>query len=165
MWRTPDGKVQHLMCFLSIPDLLGITLTLSFFGTENSSQPCDIGSSLTTLPAEFPQVDFSQVDPVFPNKRGNAYANSRPAIVARGQSVLKDLYGRKEKVIIVVSHSGFLRVGVTGKWFYNGDYRVFEFEQGGTKLREFDMTKGKGGLGLSFEEEVELGDGLPEEEE
>ncbi|KAK4168243.1 histidine phosphatase superfamily [Cladorrhinum sp. PSN259] len=132
---------------------------------ENSSQPCDLGSPVSALSPQFPQVDFSEVDPVFPHKLGNQYAPTRRAIIARGQSVLKDLYGRKEKAVIVVSHSGFLRAGVTGKWFHNADYRVFTFEEEGTKLKESGMTKGKGGLGWSFEEEVELGEGLSDAEE
>ncbi|KAK3998170.1 histidine phosphatase superfamily [Cladorrhinum sp. PSN332] len=152
---------------LAFPELIerGIPIVAHAGWQENSSQLCDTGSPLASLPAQFPQVDFSQVDPAYPLKIGNQYAYSRPAILARGQSVLKDLYERKEKAIIVVSHSGFLRAGVTGKWFFNADYRVFDFEGGPTKLKESDMTKGKGGLGWSFEDEVELGVGLPDVEE
>ncbi|KAK4225987.1 histidine phosphatase superfamily [Podospora fimiseda] len=152
---------------IAFPELInrGVPIVAHAGWQENSSQCCDIGSSLNDLPAEFPQVDFSQVDRTFPLKFRNEYAYSRPAILARGQSVLKDLYERKEKAIIVVSHSGFLRAGVTGRWFFNADYRVFNFDGGPTKLKESDMTKGKGGLGWSFEEETELGDGLPDVEE
>jgi len=130
-------------------------------------------------------VDFSQVDPVFPDKTtaaGARYAYSKEAIVARGQCALEDLYSRPEKFIVVVSHSGFLRQGVTGSWFFNADYRIFDFEGpasdegvsnmdgagGGAKGRKYklrqweDTRANKGGLGWSFEEEVEIGHGLPE---
>ncbi|KAK3381122.1 histidine phosphatase superfamily [Podospora didyma] len=138
---------------------------------ENSAAACDTGSPILKLEAEFPQVDFSHVDPVFPDKKspaGARYKYSRQAIIARGQFSLHDLYDRPEKAIIVVSHSGFLRVGVTGYWFFNADYRIFEFEErqeGMTlpyKLRQWESTV-KGGLGLSWEDPVPLGDGLPDD--
>lgn len=49
----------------------------------------------------------------------------------------------------------------------NADYRVFEFdesreEEGG--LRQWEGME-SGGMGWSWEQRVELGDGLPEEEE
>jgi hypothetical protein len=89
--------------------------------------------------------------------------------------VLKDLRERPEKAVIVVSHSGFLRLGVTGRWFMNADYRVFDFVEGngidrfedggeGVGIREWDGEE-KGGLGWSLEERVVLGEGLPEEGE
>lgn len=86
--------------------------------------------------------------------------------MARGRSVLAELKERTEKAIIVVSHSGFLRVGVSGRWFFNADYRVFDFvneDKDDLSLKEREWTD-KGGLGWSFEERVELGDGLPEED-
>lgn len=115
-------------------------------------------------------VDFTPVDPVFPDKTspaGSFYAHSRRAILARGRAVLDDLRARPEKAVLVVSHSGFLRVGVTGRYFMNADYRVFEFdesrqEEGG--LRQWEGME-SGGMGWSWEQRVELGDGLPEEEE
>ncbi|KAI1350711.1 phosphoglycerate mutase-like protein [Xylaria sp. FL0043] len=139
---------------------------------ENTAKPCDVGSEISKIADEFPGIDYSAVDPVWPDKTspaGSEYHYTRTAIVARGQAALRDLYKRPEKVIIVVSHSGFLRVGVTGHWFFNADYRVFDFaalESPGSpyRLEQHAYTEEKGGgLGLSRTEQVLLGSGLPEE--
>ncbi|KAK4186797.1 histidine phosphatase superfamily [Podospora australis] len=156
---------------LAFPELIekGIPIVAHAGWQENSAQPCDIGSSISALKAEFPQVDFSSVDPVYPDKTspaGAKYAYNKKAIMARGRSVLAELKERPEKAIIVVSHSGFLRVGVTGRWYFNADYRVFDFaseDKDDLSLKEREWTE-KGGLGWSFEERVELGYGLPEED-
>ena len=115
-------------------------------------------------------MDFSNVDPVFPDKSspaGSKYFPTRSAVVARGQACLRSLYQRPEKWVVVVSHSGFLRMGVTGWWFFNGDYRIFDFgvnpEEGAPlKLVQWESTV-SGGLGLSWTEPVEIGAGLQED--
>ncbi|KAK7993549.1 GPI-anchor transamidase [Apiospora arundinis] len=129
-------------------------------------------------PPKFPAVDFSTLDPVYPDKltpAGAHYFAARGAILNRGQASLRRLRDRPEKVIVVVSHSGFLRLGVTGCYYMNADYRIFDFEEeeqpGGVdgktpqiRLREWDETKEKGGgMSKSWTEMVELGSGLPEE--
>lgn len=123
------------------------------------------------LAAEFPTVDFSGVDPVYPDKSspaGSQYFPTRAAVVARGQSCLRSLHQRREKWVIVVSHSGFLRMGVTGWWFFNGDYRIFDFAgnpgaDAPLRLLQWESTL-SGGLGHSWTEPVEIGAGLPEDE-
>ncbi|KAJ9645130.1 hypothetical protein H2199_003134 [Coniosporium tulheliwenetii] len=84
---------------------------------------------LPTISAEFPTLDFSTVDPLYPAKTtpNNPYAFTRRAVLARGTRALKNLKHRPEKVIAVVSHSGFLRTAVCKTHFANADYRVFEF--------------------------------------
>jgi hypothetical protein len=89
---------------------------------------------------------------LYPSKTG-LYAYKRAAVLARGQSVLKSLHSRPEKVIAVVSHSAFLRTSVTRRRYANADYRIFEFEEvtvgkeGKEKyeLREWEQTSEKGG--------------------
>ena len=57
----------------------------------------------------------------------------------------------------MVSHAAFLRTGVCNRRFGNGDFRIFDFveggenvaTEGGLKLREWDATDGNGGLGRS----------------
>ena len=71
--------------------------------------------------------------------------------------------------MIVVSHSGFLRVGVTGFYYLNADYRIFDYveENGvetGVVLRQWEETV-EGGMGESWSHTVPLGDGLPDAEE
>lgn len=85
--------------------------------------------------------------------------------------MLRELRARPEKAVVVVSHSGFLRLGVTGHYFMNADFRIFDFEAGGAAedagdavaLRQWDETR-KGGMGWSWDETVPLGHELPEEE-
>ena len=144
----------------------GVPVQANALWQENSDKPCDTGSAVAELEVEFPMVDFSTVDPVYPDKtgpEGATYAYNRRAIVARAQKALGELRDRPEKAIVVVSHSGFLRQGMTGSWFFNADYRVFEFEGEGLGLKQWDSTK-KGGLGKSFEETVVVGEDIPEED-
>jgi hypothetical protein len=107
---------------------------------ENADKPCDTGTSLPEISKEFPQYDFSAVDPSFPDKTTNLsqnpYAFTQKAILARGQTCLEDLYQRPEKVIAVVSHSGFLRTAVCNRMFFNADWRVFEFDEEEMKKQE-----------------------------
>lgn len=140
---------------------------------ENSAKPCDTGSPLHVAAAEFPQIDFSHVDPVYPDKISPAadrYKYRRDKLIARAQSVLEELYHRPEKVVVVVSHSGFMRQCVTGDHYFNADYRVYDFqerkdgEEVPFALRQWDLTKGAGGMGRSFDQIVDIGIGLPEQD-
>lgn len=138
---------------------------------ENSAKPCDTGSPISRVAAEFPKIDFSLVDPVYPDKTspaGEKYSYVKSHLLARAQSSLRDLYDRPEKAIIVVSHSGFMRQVLTGDWYFNADYRIYDFAEkvdGVDKLslKQWDLTKsGHGGMGWSWDEVVEIGVGLPE---
>lgn len=107
---------------------------------------------------------------MYPDKTspaGARYHFRRDAVLERAQSALADLYRRPEDVIIVMSHSGFLRTGVAGRWFANADYRVFDFaprekEDEPYRLVEWELTIDKGGMGRSNPVRVELGSGIPE---
>jgi hypothetical protein len=154
----------------------GLTISRArvFPALETTAKPCDTGSPVSELAAEFPSVDFSAVDPVFPDKTspfGRKYAPYKGPIVARGQSCLRDLYQRREKWVIVVSHGGFMRAGVIGWWFFNGDYRILDFvddhhAKSGIdeplRMVQWDSTL-RGGLGLSWPEPVEIGAGLEDD--
>lgn len=139
----------------------------SNFNTENSDEPCDTGSPISKWQAEFPHIDFSKVDPIWPDKTSPAakrYANTRSAVIERGKLVLEALFHRPEKLIYVVSHGAFLRAGVSRFYYHNADYRIFDF---GPKLTEtgrrtltLSEGMGRGALGLSREEPVPLGAGL-----
>nr|XP_036584908.1 phosphoglycerate mutase [Colletotrichum truncatum]KAF6794676.1 phosphoglycerate mutase [Colletotrichum truncatum] len=138
---------------------------------ENSAKPCDTGTSIAELAAEFPGVDFSTVDPVYPDKTspaGAKYAFTKEAILGRARSSINSIYERKEKFVFVVSHSGFLRLGVTGYWFFNGDYRMFDLSQSEDpgsvpQLRQLESTL-SGGLGKSWTDPVLIGSDLPASE-
>lgn len=114
---------------------------------------------------EYPVVDFSSIDDVFPKKIG-PYAYTLQAIKARGVRAKKWLRERPEPVIVVVTHSAFLRTAVAFRRFANADYRVFTFAEDPDDLEliEEDVgTEGHGGMGRSetgrvMEEEGELRD-------
>lgn len=127
---------------------------------ENADKPCDTGSPISLMEKEFPNYDFSSVDPSYPDKTtnlaSNPYAFTKKAIIARGQTCLRELYDRPEKVIAVVTHSGFLRTAVCNRMFFNADWRVFTFDEEAMKesemrgekkfvLQESDETERKGG--------------------
>ncbi|RGP62344.1 phosphoglycerate mutase [Fusarium sporotrichioides] len=138
---------------------------------EISDKPCDTGSQISSVSKDFPQVNFSTVDTVWPDKKspaGRRYAYTKKSILARGKLALEDLQKRPEKLIFVVSHAGFLRLGVVGYWFFNSDYRVFDFDtergaDGELKIIQQERTL-SGGLGLSWKDPVALGGDLPEED-
>jgi len=120
---------------------------------ENSAKPCDTGMSIDSMKKEWPQFDWSSVDPLYPSKTG-LYEFSKEGLTQRGIAARKWLRNRPEKVIAVVSHSGFLRVGVSYRKYENADFRIFNFAEGGDetggRLIEWEMTEKKGGgLGKS----------------
>jgi broad specificity phosphatase PhoE len=116
---------------------------------ENTVNNIDIGRPVSELEQEFPTFDWSMMDPLFPAKEG-LYEFSEAALTERGIAARKWLKDRKEKVVAVVSHDGFMRVGICGRKFGNADLRVFEFEQDGLGLVEWDETEKAGGaLGTS----------------
>ncbi|KAI9724427.1 MAG: hypothetical protein M1812_000495 [Candelaria pacifica] len=104
-----------------------------------------MGTEVAVLSREFPQLDFSTVFSEYPSKTGR-WAFSQSAITQRGKDCLRWLKMRPERLIIVTSHSGFLRLGVSHCQYANADYRVFDFEQGdGEELVEREVTEKRGG--------------------
>ncbi|KAL2151144.1 hypothetical protein VTH82DRAFT_6242 [Thermothelomyces myriococcoides] len=178
-----DRKVQLIVtspmrralqtCLIALDWLLdeGVPIVPDARWQELYHKPCDTGSHPAQLAAEFPGIDFSLLDPVYPDKTspaGAAYRYDREAVLARAQSALADLYEQDADVVVVVSHSGFLKTAVAGRWFANADYRIFDFaprdagrEDEPYRLVEWESTRGRGGMGRSEEAVVELGEGLP----
>jgi len=90
---------------------------------------------------------------VFPSKEG-LYAFSSEALLERGAAARKWLCNRPEKVIAVVGHAGFMRIGLCNRKFDNADWRVFNLEDStdgkGPKFVEWESTNTNGGgLGSS----------------
>ncbi|CAK7207395.1 hypothetical protein SEUCBS139899_010205 [Sporothrix eucalyptigena] len=153
---------------------------------ETTDNPCDTGLPIDEVNPKFPGVDFSHVDPVWPEKKtpeAQLYAFTRRDLATRAQKVLAELYQRPEKVIVVVSHSAFLRKAVSGSMYANADFRIFSFEDPvevpaseaaktaelskdelpplAYRLREWDETRhGHGGMGWSPDEVHRIGDDL-----
>ena len=166
LFSSSNLLVSALFCFCISSVRLSEQLTLMLIpililtSAENADKPCDTGSPISVMEKEFPNFDFSTVDPTYPDKTtnlsSNPYAFTRKAILARGQTCLRDLYSRPEKVIAVVSHSGFLRTAVCHRRFFNADWRVFDFDEEAMKeskekgegeflLKEWKETEENGG--------------------
>ncbi|KAH8676694.1 histidine phosphatase superfamily [Tricladium varicosporioides] len=146
----------------------GVPVVLRPEWQENSAKPCDTGTEISEMQKEWPQFNWSTVDPKYPSKTG-LYEFSKTSLSKRGIEARKWLRNRPEKVIAVVSHSGFLRVGVSYKKYENADFRIFDFAEGdeeiGGKLVEWELTEKKGGgLGKSPRGTFPFGPGdYPEE--
>jgi len=120
---------------------------------ENSAKPCDTGRSIATMKEEWPQFNWDTVDPLYPSKTG-LYEFSKEGITRRGIAARTWLRDRPEKVIAVVAHSGFMRVGMSYRRYANADFRIFDFGAGddkdGGRLVEWELTESNGGgLGRS----------------
>jgi len=97
--------------------------------------PCDTPSYPAALKSfvqsTFPNtvaakdLDYSSLTGPYPQKVG-PYAFSQQAVLRRGQACLAALAQRTEKVVVVVSHFGFLRTATSNSRFWNADYRVFD---------------------------------------
>ncbi|KAI9694002.1 MAG: hypothetical protein M1822_003273 [Bathelium mastoideum] len=120
---------------------------------------------------EFPELASSgcldNVDPAYPSKDGK-YAFTQSAVINRGMSALADLRKRPEKVIAVVSHSGFLRTAIGQAQWNNADYRIYDFTESneyGLILKEWKETEERGGgLGTSFKGKAPIVEGdFPDE--
>ena len=82
--------------------------------SENSDNPCDTGTAIATISKEFPTFDFSTVAPEYPAREGRwAFSESEAAITQRGLDCRQWLKAKPKKVIAVVTHSGFLRIGIS----------------------------------------------------
>ncbi|MCJ1482325.1 hypothetical protein MMC06_002489 [Schaereria dolodes] len=123
----------------------GVPVQLRGEWQENSDKPCDTGTKCEIISKEFPSFNFNTVFPEYPMKTGK-WAFTLSAVTQRGLDCRHWLKSRPEKVIAVVSHSGFLRVGVSHTNYSNADYRVFEFaDDGSDNLIEWMMTEERGG--------------------
>lgn len=93
---------------------------------ETTDKPCDIGDHPTTIKGEWPDFDFSTLDPVYPQKTG-MYENSEDAFQKRASFAKQWLFERPEECIVVVTHSGFLKRVIKGPKYQNVEYRTYKF--------------------------------------
>ncbi|XP_047327637.1 phosphoglycerate mutase-like protein [Impatiens glandulifera] len=89
---------------LNCPPFLAVELCREHLGVH----PCDRRRSITEYKPVFPAIDFSEIE-----NDGDIWwkpdiREKDEEIAARGMEFLKWLWGRKEKEIAVVTHSGFL---------------------------------------------------------
>jgi broad specificity phosphatase PhoE len=123
----------------------GVPVVLRAEFQENSDKPCDTGSEIEIMSKEWPMYDWSSVDAVYPAKTG-LYAFDKDALINRGVVAKTWLRNRPEKVIAVVSHAGFLRLGLSQRKYENADFRIFEFgDEEVPTLIEWPETENRGG--------------------
>ncbi|CAJ2501601.1 Uu.00g044540.m01.CDS01 [Anthostomella pinea] len=118
--------VQHSLPWLQAR---GVPVEVRAEWQETTANPCDVGAALSELEADWPDFDFSKVDPVYPEKTG-LYGPSEEAIQNRASVVRRWLFERPEKCVVVVTHSGFLRRLVHGPKYQNVEYRAYRFADG-----------------------------------
>ncbi|PTB43940.1 hypothetical protein M441DRAFT_453462 [Trichoderma asperellum CBS 433.97] len=162
----------------------GIKIEADADWQENSNHPCDTGSPASLLALlkdnhtkfQFasPAFDFSAIHPLWPDKTSSPAARSlfgytRSAILGRARRALEKLRQRPEDLIFVFTHSAFLRTAVTSWWYFNADYRIFEFDDegtdGGLVPLKMDQSTLEGGMGWSWAKRVEVGCELPDDAE
>ncbi|TGJ80202.1 hypothetical protein E0Z10_g8567 [Xylaria hypoxylon] len=95
---------------------------------EDTANPCDVGAERSALEKAWPSYDFSQLDPVYPQKTG-LYGPEEETIRKRAAVVRRWLSEQSDECIIVVTHSGFLDRVVHGPRYRNVEYRSYEIER------------------------------------
>ncbi|KAK4171191.1 histidine phosphatase superfamily [Triangularia setosa] len=99
------------------------------------NKPCDTGRAIEGIKLDktFDCVDSSKIDSIWPDKtspRAALYHCFPHSIIQRGQKALRDLDKSDEGIVIIVSHNGFMRMGLIGQWTGNADYLVHSIVQG-----------------------------------
>ncbi|KAI0408900.1 histidine phosphatase superfamily [Xylaria palmicola] len=95
---------------------------------EDTANPCDIGAERSQLETDWPDYDFTQLDPVYPQKTG-LYGPEEETIRKRAAVARQWLSEQSDKCIIVVTHSGFLKRVVPGPRYRNVEYRTYRIER------------------------------------
>jgi len=101
---------------------------------ETQAHPCDIGSPRSTLQDWFREdswLDFSNCIDGWTEKKGK-YAPTEEALDARALNIRRQLKRRKERVVTVVCHAGFLRHIICAPHSHmwgNVEARVYRFEK------------------------------------
>ncbi|KAI0896922.1 phosphoglycerate mutase-like protein [Annulohypoxylon nitens] len=103
---------------------LGVRVEVRAEWQETSKNPCDIGSHPDKLKSEWPDLDFSTLDPIYPQKTG-LYESSEDAYQKRGDVAKRWLYDRPERCVIVVTHAGFIRRLVKGPKYDNLEFHTY----------------------------------------
>lgn len=113
---------------------------------EADEWPCDTGSDIPVLEAEFSDhgLDFSHIPQDWNTKKG-VYAPTPEALEERARRVRRWLRKREEQTILVVTHGGFLAYLVPETQpFANAEWRVYQF-QGPASAEDARLTRIMGG--------------------
>ncbi|KAK3984521.1 phosphoglycerate mutase-like protein [Cladorrhinum sp. PSN332] len=107
-----------------------VPIEASALWQEIYNKPCDTGRPLSSFRDDFPLVDFAKIehDGIWPDKtsgRAWLYHPSKEGVLCRAETATKNLAGRPARYVIIVSHSGFMRKALIGRWISFADYRIF----------------------------------------
>ncbi|KAF2487206.1 histidine phosphatase superfamily [Neohortaea acidophila] len=117
----------------------GLTIIALPTAEEASNAPCDTGSEIELLKAEFPEhVDFDHVKHGWWVHEGE-YAFEPKALISRAAKLRRWIKARPEKEVVLVSH-GFFNHFLTGDvdaegnqttpWWKEAELRTYRFREG-----------------------------------
>ncbi|ORY65847.1 histidine phosphatase superfamily [Pseudomassariella vexata] len=107
---------------------------------EVTAHPCDVGLEFAEIAPQWPDLDFSELDPVYPAKTG-IYQYSEEVLLQRAHLARSWLFERKEKLVIVVTHSGFLKRTVKGTKYANTEFRTYEFKDKKSASQDYELVQ------------------------
>eukprot|EP00668_Euglena_longa_P035529 GGOE01045641.1.p1 GENE.GGOE01045641.1~~GGOE01045641.1.p1 ORF type:complete len:270 (-),score=61.08 GGOE01045641.1:230-1000(-) len=96
---------------------------------EAGDLPCDTGSSVDVLAAEFPALNFSLLRVDWNSKKG-VFASTKPALRTRGRRIRSWLSMQPQHRIAVVAHGALFRLLLGGVPFRNCEARWFTLRGG-----------------------------------
>ncbi|KAI0396249.1 phosphoglycerate mutase-like protein [Xylariaceae sp. FL0594] len=117
--------VQHSLGWLLDS---GVPVDVRAEWQEDTANPCDLGAERAELEKIWTGFNFSQLDPVYPQKTG-LYGPAEETIRERASFARQWLSQQPDKCIIVVTHSGFLKRVVGEPRYRNVEYRAYKVEQ------------------------------------
>ncbi|KAI1394985.1 phosphoglycerate mutase-like protein [Hypoxylon fuscum] len=112
---------------------------------ETTNNPCDVGDEPSVIQNEWPDLDFSTLDPVYPQKIG-LYEASEKAFLKRADFAKRWLFERPEKCIVVVTHSGFVRRFVEGPKYLHVEYRTYQLAEDPKGLQLKELARDRASL-------------------
>lgn len=139
----------------------GVPVKLSADLQEKNGHPCDTGSPQSILLSEFPQLEkeINELPVSWYLKQGD-YASDRASLEKRAAKFTSWLLSRPEKIIVVVSHNGFLEYlvgnefwtssGTAPNGFENAEVKSFSLDSAGKLHRNIQVLTAN-----HFAEEVE----------
>ena len=111
----------------------GVPIRVDANVRERQSDPSDVGRPASVLACEYPALEFGHLDEVWwtgggiPDRLG-VLVESHEHMAGRAAAFLKWFAGREERVVLLVSHQGFIR-SLSGITPENG--AIYEFTRSG----------------------------------
>lgn len=139
-WLTAEGVPVELRAEWQASTTARLPRSMLTAGPsqETTGNPCDIGSDVAEIAKDWPELDFSKLDPVYPAKTG-LYDPSEECLRRRALFARQWLYHRPEKYVIVVTHSGFIQRTVVGVKYKNVEYRTYNFDPSDATSGDFTL--------------------------